>query len=150
MPLGKELSAKEKIQIEAFREAGKSYGYISKKLKRSRSTVSDFVLLRLGKIPKKRKGRPRKICARDERHISRSLSNETKSLNDVKAECSLNVHKSTICRAVKRISHIVRQKMKTAPKLDAAHRRDRIDFARQNMALIWNLVSSLLRLTYTF
>jgi IS30 family transposase len=84
MTRGKELSVAEKAKIEAFREAGKGYGYIAKKLNRPKDTISAFVRNRMGKIQKKRKGRPRKISKRDERHIARVISNETKYLNDIK------------------------------------------------------------------
>lgn len=99
------------------------------------------MLERMGKPKKKRKGRPRKVTKRDERHIARTVSNETKTLNEVKRECNLNVHKSTVSRAIKRIPHIVREKMKSAPKLTDLHKRARLDFARDNMARNWSLVS---------
>lgn len=143
MTRGKDFSDTEKAKIEAFREAGKGYGYIAKKLNKSKSAISSFVLKRMGKAQKKRTGRKRKISKRDERQIARSASNEIKTLNDVKKECQLDVHRSTISRAIKRIPHIVRQKMISAPKLKTIHKMARTAFARLCMALNWLYVSFL-------
>ena len=143
MPRGKELTAEEKAKIEVYIDSGKSYGYIAGKLHRDKSAIGDFVRNRMGKPSKKRKGRPRKISKRDERQIARAAWNETKTLNQIKAECQLEVHKSTVSRAIKRILHIVREKMKAAPKLTVAHKAARVEFARANMARDWSLVGIL-------
>lgn len=140
MPRGTQLTDTEKAKIEAFREAGKGYGYIANKLGRSKAAIQKFVTKLGGYGQKTRKGRPRKLSKRDEHQISRAMSNSTKSLNQIKRGFQLNVSKSTIFRAIQRNPNIVREKMKSAPKLKDIRKHVRLEFARNNMNRNWKLV----------
>lgn len=109
MPRGKGLKSEEKIQIDAFREAGWSYDRIAKRLGRSKGSVQDYVSKRRGYGQKKRKGQPKKLSKRQERQISRLASNSTKSTATIKRELDLNVPNETVRRAIHRNPNLVRK-----------------------------------------
>lgn len=143
MPRGKELTVVEKAQIEALRTAGKSYTFIANQLHRSKGCIQDFVTKRRSYGLKRRSGRPKKLTEREERHISRIASNSTKSANEIKRECQLQVSKGTIIRALNRNPNLKREKMMSAPKLKMEHKIQRLEFAKKNMRTDWDMVRTL-------
>jgi IS30 family transposase len=90
--------------------------------------------------PRKRKGRPRKLSSRDARRIALIASNSSKSIAQIKAECSLNVHPKTIRRSLQRNSNLCWKKMCSAPVLKDHHKRQRLVFAEENIDRDWKKV----------
>lgn len=140
MPSGKKLSQHEIGQIEAFRKVGMGIRAISRQINRSLHVVQNFLKNSDDYVKKHRGGRKKKLSLRDERQIIRKASNSTKTLNQIKRELNLNVHKSTISRSIKRNPNIIRAKMAKAPALTSQHKATRLEFARNNMNRDWGLV----------
>lgn len=140
MPRKSQLTAEEKTKIVTLHEAGKGDGFIAEKLGRHRETIRNVITKRHEYGNKKRSGRPRKMTKRDERRIARAASNQVKSLAQIKAECNLDVSKSTLCRVLQRNPSIDHKKMAMAPKLKSSHKAARLEFARRNMVRKWKLV----------
>ena len=74
------------------------------------------------------------------RKIGQEASNSRKSCESIKRNLELNVHRTTVWRAIRQISNIERQKMQKAPKLEPEHFQKRQDFASNNMGRNWNMV----------
>ncbi|CAS00064.1 Protein CBG26279 [Caenorhabditis briggsae] len=118
---------------------------MSRQLTRSRNVIRKYLAdpLHYEKKLKESAGRPRKLTSRQERSILKSVSNSPKSLNDVKNELKLPVHKSTVGRIIKRSGVIVRQKMAKVPKMTDAHKAARLNFVKNNLTTKWeNIVFS--------
>lgn len=143
MPRGLSLNEAEKGQIIVLHDSGKSLNFIAKYLRRSRELIQRFIKNPDEYGKKNRPGRPKKLSQRDVRRIINAASNSTKSCNDIRKECGLNVSKSTILRTVKTSKIIVRAKMAKAPRLTDRHKSLRLHFARKNMKTEWKQVSKI-------
>lgn len=141
MPRASQLTDIEKGQIIAYRKSGKGYGYIAKQLGRTKAGIQSFVrkLSPTFQIPPKikRPGRKKKLTAADERLIGRLASNSTRSSSQIKQDCALEVHSSTIRRSISRNPNLCGSKLKAAPKITDRHKAKRLEFAFQNMDRDW-------------
>ena len=89
---------------------------------------------------KRRISRPKTLTQREQRQISRFASNSTKFIRKIKAECQLQVSKSTIIGAIHRHTNLKRDKMTSAPKLKTQHKIQRVEFVKNNTSTDWNMV----------
>lgn len=140
MPRAKELSDREKGAINALRAAGLGYGRIAKQLHRTKACIRKFLKRESQNVVKKRSGRPKKLTDRDRRRLVAAASNSLKSSKEIAAEVGVTVHPRTVRRALKASSKIVRQRLKTAPKLNCRHKAQRLEFARREMTRNWKKV----------
>lgn len=113
---------------------------IARIIKRSDKVVRNFLKKPADPNPKKRCGRPSKLSERDRRHLVKRASNSTTSCIDLKTDLQLDVHRSTVYRALKATPHLVREKLYPAPALKSPDKTRRMEFARENMARDWNKV----------
>lgn len=143
MPKGKELSGHEKGQIDALHSEGRSLNYIAKFVRRSKCVVRNYLRDPDSYGTKQKSGRPPKVTARDKRAILKAASNSTKSCNQIKAENNLDLGRETIRMVIKKSPHIVRAKMKPAPRMKEVHKTQRLAWARANMARDWKTVNHL-------
>ena len=141
MPSGKQLTEREIGQIEALREEGRGFREIARRINRSDKVVRNYLKdpRRYG-TTKNRAGRKKKLTQREMRKIGQEASNSRKSCESIKRNLELNVHRTTVWRAIQQISNIERQKMQKAPKLEPEHIQKRQDFASNNMGRNWNMV----------
>ena len=96
MGRAKNLTEREKNQIDTFRECGKGYSEIARRLKRSVSAVYSYVTGYRNHGQTKSTGRPRKLSKRAECAIGRLASNSLKSAVDIKRESNLNTSRDTV------------------------------------------------------
>lgn len=141
MPRGNHLTEREKGSIQALHQQGKSLREIAADINRSVCSVQNVLKNPCSTGPRRRPGRNRKLSQRSERQIVNSISNTRKSCNDIVKELNLTVSKTTVWRTLKRNQHIVRAKMRPAPRLQDRHITARLDFARHNMNRNWDTVS---------
>lgn len=143
MPRGLKLTQFEKGQINAFFQQNMPMREISRIIGRSDCVVRNFLRNQQKYGSKVRSGRPKILKPRDHRNIGRVASNSPKSLSKIKQQCNLSASISTIWRAINCSNHIIRAKMKAAPKLKSNHMKIRDKFARAHMAHNWKQVCSL-------
>lgn len=148
MPRGNHLTEREKGNIQALHQQGKSLREIAACIKRSVCAVQNFLKNPFATGPNKRQGRKRKLSQRTERQVVNSISNTRKSCNNIINELNLCVSKTTIWRTLKRNEHIVRAKMTPAPRLEDRHITARLEFARNNMNRNWDTVSHTLLFSF--
>lgn len=143
MPRGTYLNDLEKGKILGFYEKNVSFREIGRRLNRSEKVVRNF-LKNQDNYGRNKKGGPKcKLSDRNKRMIIRLASNSINSLNDVVKKLNLNVSRSTVNRVLNNAPHIVRQKLKTMPRLLPRHKQARLNFARRNMATDWKKVSAI-------
>ncbi|PIC31735.1 hypothetical protein B9Z55_012331 [Caenorhabditis nigoni] len=140
MPRATHLSDSERAQIDAFKTAGWSNRRIAARLGRSFNCINTFVNNPDHYETNKKSGAPKKLTDRDTRSIIRLASNSMKSCNDIKNELKLDVSKSTVWRTLDSNQNIVRAKLMSAPMLTDAHKANRLQFARNNMATDWDKI----------
>ncbi|CAO4386778.1 unnamed protein product [Caenorhabditis nigoni] len=140
MPRATHLSDSERAQIDAFKTAGWSNRRIAARLGRSFNCINTFVNNPDHYETNKKSGAPKKLTDRDTRSIIRLASNSMKSCNDIKNELKLDVSKSTVWRTLDSNQKIVRAKLMSAPMLTDAHKANRLQFARNNMATDWDKI----------
>lgn len=140
MPRGSQLSWQEQAQIKALHAAGLSNLAISRQLKRHKSCIGRYLKDPSSYAMKKRSGRKRMLSAHTERRIIRKASNSDLTLNQIRSEVGTPASKQTILRTLKRSGNIVHDRLKPAPRLQAHHIKNRLDFARLNMNRDWSKV----------
>jgi hypothetical protein len=133
MPRGTLFSGEEKGQIRAYKEEGRSNRWIAKKIGRSKTAVSNFVVGIGSNGKKKHRGRPRKLSDRKKRRILANISNSTKGTRRVRDEFAPEVSHVTVWRAIKSAPNIVRQRMQRCPKLTQEHKVARLNWAEQRV-----------------
>ncbi|KHJ80443.1 hypothetical protein OESDEN_19882 [Oesophagostomum dentatum] len=138
MPRGALLSLEKQAKITSLKDLGLSIKKISEKIGRSRHVITTF-LHDPDKYGKNGKGgRHRKITPRDARRICRRASNSCSSVSQIKADLQFPFSRTTVWRAIKRSSTIVRAVMKKFPRLSEADKRARLQFAHSNMSTDWS------------
>lgn len=143
MPKNTKLSEREQGQIEALHSEGISFREIARRLGRSDHVVRNFCANPAKYDSVRGGGRPEILSIRDKRRIVKEASNSTKSSTAIRKDLNLNASKSTILRAINANPFIVRARMKPAPNLQPIHIARRLEFARTNMNMDWNLVRNL-------
>lgn len=128
----KPLSDFEKGQIAAFNKAGLSSRNIARQIGRSPHVVNNFLHLGSKYGKKKSTGRPRKLTMRQERLVVKKLK-VGETLTRLSREPTINVHKSTLSRVLRRNEHLVYKKKKTQPRLTELHKRKRMEWAKEHM-----------------
>lgn len=131
------LSREEQAQIKALNDVGLSQRQISAQLGRSRSVIGKFLSRPDLYRSKKSSGRPRLLLDRDERQIMRMMSNKPTSLEQVRRSLSKKVSRETIRRFLKRNGNIVYTQLKSAPRLTAEHKKNRLEFVSKNKRRLW-------------
>ena len=133
MPRGSYLTEREKEKIEAYLFDGINVTEISRRIRRSRRVIANFV--RKGDLYgcNKTGGPKKKLSYRDKSRISRLVSNKTISLRNVASQIENKVSKTTVWRAVKQMHYIKRQKPMMGPKLTENHLEQRRKFAKNYM-----------------
>lgn len=124
----------------AFQDEGLSRREISRRINRSRKVVTNY-LRNPGEYGTHKTGGPKKkVSPRTARRIVSTASNSLKSCKRIGEECGANVSRWTVGRTIRGSEHIVRQKLKKAPRLLPRHIIQRVEFARRNMDRIWDHV----------
>lgn len=141
MPLGSRLTTEEQAKLDLMKQLHFSIKKMSKTIGRSRDCIRRYLKDPIRYNAPKGSGRPKALSERAERAVVREASNSTIKLEELKVKLNLNVSKMTIQRVLKKSPHIERQKMISAPRLTNDKKRERMDFARNNMQTDWKLVS---------
>lgn len=131
------LSTEEQAQIKALSEAGLSHRRISTQLKRSQNVISKFLRNPDQYGMKKPSGRPRILSSRDERQIVRMISNASVSLERVRKSLTEKVARGTVRNCLIRNGNILHTQLNSAPRLTAAHKKNRLEFVSNNKSRIW-------------
>ena len=137
MPRGTRLSLEEQSAASALRDAGLSIKKIAQQLGRTRCVISAYLQDPERYNCRRVQGRPCKLSERQRRQIWRKVSNSTLSLSYIRADLSISVSRTTIWRAIRSSGNIERSVMRKIPRLTDAHKRRRLEFARENMATNW-------------
>lgn len=135
MPKGTQLSDSEKGKIVAFRECGLSGWEISKRIKRSKTVVYNFL-----KNPgmygmKKRTGRPEILTRRQKRRIVRRACEKKETANEVRQNLSLPCSTRTVQNVLSKHPQVSYGKFVSRPPLTNHHKKRRVDFAKKYISL---------------
>ena len=103
MGRGKSLTDHEKELIECFHHDGKSLRQISSLVKKSKTTVYNYLKNKGVRLVKKKAGRKKKLTDRDIRRIRRLASNQMTSINQIKSGLELSASNTTIWRGLNQI-----------------------------------------------
>ena len=133
MPRGKQLTAFECGQINAYHKENKSIRQISLLINKSKNVISNYLKDPENHGKKVRSGRPPKLTNRDKRKILRLASNKTISRQQIKNDLNKPVSKWTIGRVLNSSPHLVYKKKKAKPKLTEQHKLNRLQWARERM-----------------
>jgi transposase len=136
MPRGSQLSDIEKHSILEMHKNHLSHREIAKKIKRSKTAVTNFLKDPLKYGTKKRPGRRRKIDERSKRHILRAASNRNVSCARLVAEMNLKASRWTVNRVISRSKVLKKKKKKRSPPLKKSHKDARLKWAKDHMT--WN------------
>ena len=102
MPRAIPLSENETKSILDLHNKNCSHHEIAKKIKRSKTVVTNFLKYPLKYRLGKRTGRRRKVDKRTERYILRAASNKTISCSNISHDLNLKISRWTINRPIKR------------------------------------------------
>ena len=130
MPKNTSLTFDEKVQIDQFRNEGKSQVYIAKKLGRSRCVVQNYLSSpTMYGILKKNAGRKCSIPNRTKRLVSRLGSNSQLSLRQIQEEVNGEISRSSAYIIIQ--STIIKyEKMVAMPKLTKLHKEKKLIFVK--------------------
>ncbi|PSN44695.1 hypothetical protein C0J52_11820 [Blattella germanica] len=92
----------EQGQVKTYKEEGYSSREIARRLSRSPCMINNFLKLGNNYGVKKSTGRPLKLTPRQKRQVIRTLSADGSSLGQLARDPTINVHKSTLSRLVKK------------------------------------------------
>lgn len=132
MPRSKEISKDEIIKILQLKAQGQNPVQISRRIKRSLSSI--YRVLRSGGTwnTRKRVGRPKKTMLRDDRMLLKMASVDNLSVRAIAS--TSRISKSTVHRRIKASKHIVYRRMKAKPCLKQRHKDARLKWARKHMS----------------
>lgn len=140
MPLGTQLTEKERGRIDGLKESGKSNRQIAMAIGRSRSCVNNYVRAAGAYGKTKRSGRPPKLKKRDKRRIVRAASNNAVSSREIAALLDNKVCARRVRQVLKDSKVIEDAQMSTAPRLTPSHQEARRLWARTHMNTDWEKV----------
>lgn len=127
----KRMSEKEKGMIEAYKDQGKSFRWIGKKIGRHESSIR-YYINNVGRTKQKR-GPKQKLSEGTRRLIIRNASNKSNSISKIKSDMDLNVSTETIRCVLRDCKTMQYQKMKAKPPLKKQHKENRLLWAKQKM-----------------
>ena len=135
MAKGKYLTDIEKVQIEMLKEQKKSNSFISKRIKRSRKAIINYLKLKENNIPEKNIcGRKPIVSERTKRYIYKLAIEHGKSTREIQKEIYPRISHVTIYNILKEEKNIKYAKMKETPPLNAKQVNDRLTFAKNHQA----------------
>lgn len=130
----KRMSEKEKGMIEAYKDQGKSFRWIGKKIGRHESSIR-YYINNVGRTKQKR-GPKQKLSEGTKRLIIRNASNKSISISKIKSDMNLNVSTETIRCVLRDCKTMQYQKMKAKPPLKKQHKENRLLWAKQKMGWV--------------
>lgn len=141
MPRGPMLTDSERAVAKALNANGVSCRSIAAQMGRSPNVISNFLQDPDGYGTAKHPGRPSKLSNADRRIICRLASNSTLSASQIRSSTNVPVCTRTVLRTINSCGHLQYATMNSAPRMTAAHKERRLEFARRNMATDWSKVS---------
>lgn len=134
MGRGSSLTEIEKGKILALKSQNMSSNNISLEINRSRHVVQNFLKKQENYGTAKSCGKPSSLTSRDKRRILRAASNQSTSINQIRANLNLSQSKSTIWRALHSSGEMQHMKMRRTPRLLEHHKTTRLNWARETMS----------------
>ena len=132
MPRAIQLSESERKSILDLRKKNCSHRDIAKKINRSKTVVTNFLIDSLKYELGKQTDRRRKVDECTKRHILRTASNTTISCSNIIHDLNLNISRRTINRVIKESNILKRD----SPLLTKPHKDLRLKWAKDHMT--WN------------
>lgn len=125
MPRRTQLSLEERAKIDAYRESGLSIREIARRVKRSKTTIQNYLAdpKIYGSI--KRSGRQPIVSERDKRSIKRLAVTNNFSCKQIKSEFNLNVTARWVNQILNKDLSVKKQKSIPKPKLTVRHKEAR-------------------------
>lgn len=136
MPKGTQLSDFEKGQIVAFRQCGLSGREISKRIKRSKTVVYNFLKNPEMYGMKKRTGRPEILTRREKRRIVRRACEKKETANEIRQNLSLPCSTRTVQNVLSKHPQVSYGKLVSRPPLTKHRKKRRVDFAKKKTFLL--------------
>ncbi len=133
MPSRCQLTSEERSAIDAHYEHVKNFSEIARHINRNESTVRKYIRGKTFQPVQKKRGRHPGLSDRDKREIIRYASNEIMTAGHIKAQLGLKCGETAILNALNESPFIRRRKLKGIPKLNAKHKRSRIDWATERL-----------------
>lgn len=133
MSRGKQLTAKERGKIDAFKQEGYSNRQVAKKIKRSHSVVDNYLKLGDKYGIKKKTGRKSTITPLTKKRIFQLASEKLMSSGKIKAELQLKQTTRTVQRVLSTSPNHIYKKYATKPPLTESHRKARLSFAKESV-----------------
>lgn len=133
MPRGSKLEEKEKGKIEILHEIGTSERSIACELHRSKTAIHNYVTNTKNTDAKKAIRRKRLLTKKDEKQITRLVSDERLTPKQVIARLGLSVSPRTVRRSIKLSGNFKYKKMLSKPKLSEANKKNRLIFALEHI-----------------
>jgi transposase len=133
MALGARLTVSEQKDILRLSKKKMSHRDIAKKIRRSKTVVTNFLRDPDNYGTKKPTGRKPKLDNRSKRLVIRTASNKAITCSKIIKDLSLNVSRWTVNRVIKKSGVLKNKKKKKSPVLTDTHKRARVDWAKTHM-----------------
>lgn len=131
MPRGVRLSKQMQKIILHLREKGKTIREIAEIVEISKTSVNKFITNPKDYNIERKRGRPACVSDRDMRRIKQLAVNKNVSARQIKSELSLNITPRRIQQILSADMNIRYENMEHKPKLNARHKRARLEFAEK-------------------